>query len=100
MYPICDLSCLVKVQLMTDPAQSFHCCCADGCILAMLTRANFVQAALRDKLLQDHSVLAAFLTGLRMYLEDPTKVSHLTFAACSVSNHIKNSQKSNHVSSC
>lgn len=33
-----------------------------------------VQAALRDKLLQDHSVLAAFLTGLRMYLEDPTKV--------------------------
>lgn len=36
-----------------------------------------VQAALRDKLLQDHSVLAAFLTGLRMYLEDPTKVMHL-----------------------
>ena len=36
-----------------------------------------MQAALRDKLLQDHSVLAAFLTGLRMYLEDPTKVIHL-----------------------
>lgn len=33
-----------------------------------------VQNALRDKLLLDHSVLAAFLTGLRMYLEDPTKV--------------------------
>lgn len=33
-----------------------------------------MQNALRDKLLLDHSVLAAFLTGLRMYLEDPTKV--------------------------
>ena len=38
-----------------------------------------MQAALRDKLLQDHSVLAAFLTGLRMYLEDPTKVMALGF---------------------
>ena len=48
-----------------------------------------MQAALRDKLLQDHSVLAAFLTGLRMYLEDPTKVPHLLlsslcFLECSV----------------
>lgn len=40
-----------------------------------------MQAALRDKLLQDHSVLAAFLTGLRMYLEDPTKVTNLTSAS-------------------
>lgn len=40
-----------------------------------------MQAALRDKLLQDHSVLAAFLTGLRMYLEDPTKVQHALSAS-------------------
>ena len=68
---------------MTGPALSISrlCCCADGCIFGVLTEGNVVQAALRDKLLQDHSVLAAFLTGLRMYLEDPTKVSHLTFAA-------------------
>lgn len=39
--------------------------------------ADALQAALRDKLLQDHSVLAAFLTGLRMYLEDPTKIKQL-----------------------
>lgn len=44
-------------------------------------KATVVQAALRDKLLQDHSVLAAFLTGLRMYLEDPTKVTNLTSAS-------------------
>lgn len=48
-------------------------------------KANVVQAALRDKLLQDHSVLAAFLTGLRMYLEDPTKVTKLTSASTSTS---------------
>ncbi len=44
------------------------------CIAPDLIGMVDVQAALRDKLLQDHSVLAAFLTGLRMYLEDPTKV--------------------------
>lgn len=68
---------------MTDPALSIPglCRCADGCIFGVLTKSDVVQAALRDKLLQDHSVLAAFLTGLRMYLEDPTKVSRLTFAA-------------------
>lgn len=49
-------------------------------MFAVLTKSNVVQAALRDKLLQDHSVLAAFLTGLRMYLEDPTKVTKLTAA--------------------
>ena len=47
----------------------------------MLTKSTVVQAALRDKLLQDHSVLAAFLTGLRMYLEDPTKVTKLSSAS-------------------
>ena len=52
------------------------------CFITVLTKAVVVQAALRDKLLQDHSVLAAFLTGLRMYLEDPTKVTHLTFQGC------------------
>ena len=50
-----------------------------GLSLACLHLHLFLQAALRDKLLQDHSVLAAFLTGLRMYLEDPTKVTQLGF---------------------
>ena len=73
----------------------------------MFKTADVVQAALRDKLLQDHSVLAAFLTGLRMYLEDPTKVPLLTFAilfnggksAVQVKHHIENSPTSNRVSS-
>ena len=85
-------------------AFSGFCCCAHGDVFAVLTKADVVQAALRDKLLQDHSVLAAFLTGLRMYLEDPTKVTHLTFAilfngAVQINHHIENSSTSNHVSS-
>lgn len=58
-----------------------HPCCTH--------QAATVQAALRDKLLQDHSVLAAFLTGLRMYLEDPTKVINCHLQAYS---HQKNQQ--------
>ncbi|KAL0026664.1 hypothetical protein WJX79_002501 [Trebouxia sp. C0005] len=58
--------------------------------------ADALQAALRDKLLQDHSVLAAFLTGLRMYLEDPTKIKQLLVLVTPVSPPVLPQQSGTH----
>ena len=58
--------------------QVFHAADCSLRWLILLDFSCYLQAALRDKLLQDHSVLAAFLTGLRMYLEDPTKVRYIS----------------------